>query len=93
MCGRALALVGCGEQALIEEQPHENDADKVDAQSPPGLRITTGAKPMKSGKDIDAECQNMQASPPGIANARAQPGADADGEPEVQSHNAQGHPE
>jgi hypothetical protein len=59
MCGGALALVGCGEQPLTEEQPHQDDADEVDAQSPPGLRVTAGAKPLKGGKDIDAECQNM----------------------------------
>jgi hypothetical protein len=59
MGGSVLALVRPGEQPLIEEQPHENDTDEVDAQSPPGLRVTAGAKPMKGGKDIDAEGQNM----------------------------------
>lgn len=92
MCGSVLALVRPGEQPLAEEQPHQDDADEIDTQSPPGLRVAAGAKPMKGGKDIDAEGQNMQASPPGIANARAQPDADADSEPKVQRHNSQGHP-
>jgi hypothetical protein len=34
----------------------------------------------------------MQAPPPGIANMRAQQGAEADGDPHVQSHNAERHP-
>ena len=59
MGGSALALVRPGEQPLTEERPHQDDTDEVDAQSPPGLRVTTGAKPMKGGKGIDAECQNM----------------------------------
>ena len=66
-----------------EERPNQQAADDVDRQGPPGLRITSGADPMSGGEGIDAQCQDMEAPPPGVANARAQPGADADGDAQV----------
>src|SRR6266851_651417 len=42
--------------------------------------------------EVDAQCQHVQPSPPGVANAWPQPCADANGDPEVQSYYAECHP-
>ena len=81
--GLLLALARGVEQPSTEEQSNHHNADDVDAQCPPGLRITSGADPMSGGEGIDAQRQDMEAPPPGVANARAQPGADADGDAQV----------
>ena len=78
-----LALACGGQQSPAEERPNQHAADDVDRQGPPGLRITSGADPMSGGEGIDAQRQDMEAPPPGVANARAQPGADADGDAQV----------
>ena len=90
--GLLLALARGVEQSPAEEQSNHYDTDKVDAQRPPGLRITAGADTMNGDEDIDAQRQNMQTPPPGVANAGAQPGADADGNAKVQCDDAKSHP-
>src|SRR2546425_8684280 len=92
MRGNVLALACWGEHSSAEERAYQDNADEVDAQSPPGLRITSGADPMNGRERKDAQRQYMQPPPPGIANARAQPGADADGDAQVQRYNPESHP-
>ena len=71
------------EQPPTEERPYQHGADEVDPQGPPGLRITSAADPMNGCEGIDHQRQDMEAPPPGVAEARAQPGADADGDAQV----------
>ena len=87
-----LALPFRGEHPPAEERAYQGNADEVDAQCPPGLRIAAGADPMKSREGKDAERQHMQPSPPTVANALAQQGADADSDPQVQPDNTERHP-
>ena len=54
MCATVLALARRGEQPPIEERSYHYDADEVDTQSPPGLRITAGADPVNGHEGIDA---------------------------------------
>lgn len=57
--GLLLALARGVEQPSTEEQSNHHNADDVDAQCPPGLRITAGANTMNGDKDIDAQSQNV----------------------------------
>src|SRR6266568_5511395 len=82
-----LALACGGQQSPAEKRPNQHAADDVNRQRPPGLRITSGADPMSGGEGINAQRQHMEAPPPSVANARAQPGTDADGDAQVQCHN------
>src|SRR6266852_8959030 len=79
MRGSVLAFASQREHSSAEERAYQDKASEVDAQSPPGLCIAAGPNPMEGRECKDAQCQHMQPSPPGVANARAQPGADADG--------------
>src|SRR5260370_31614525 len=90
--GSVLAPPFRGEHSPAEERAYQDDADEVDAQCPPGLRIAAGADPMKSREGKDAEGQHMQPSPPAVANALAQQGTDADSDAHVQSDDAKRHP-
>jgi len=92
MRGSVLALACCREHSAAEERAYQDEASEVDTQSPPGLCITAGPNPMEGRERKDAKCQHMYPPPPGVANARAQPGADADSDPEVQSYYAECHP-
>ena len=90
MRGNVLALRG--EHSPAEERAYQDDADEVDAQCPPGLCITSGAKPVNRRERKDAQRQHMQTPPPSIANALAQEGTDADSDTEVQADNTERHP-
>ncbi len=92
MCGSLLALARRGQHSPPEERAYQGDADHVDAQRPPGLCITAGANPVNGRERKDAQRQHMQPPPPLVADVWAQPGADADGRPEVQRDDAERHP-
>src|SRR6266849_2507584 len=92
MRGSVLTLACRREHSPAEERAYQDKASEVDAQSPPGLCIAAGPNPMQSRARKAAQRQHMQPSTPGVANAWAQPGADADGDPAVQSYYAECHP-
>ena len=83
MRGSLLALACWREYSPAEERAYQEDADDVDTQPPPGLHVTAGGNPMKGREREDAQCQHVQPPPPGVANERAQPGANANGDPQV----------
>ena len=78
MRGSVLVLTCGREYSPAEERAYQDEASEVDTQSPPGLGITTSPNSMQGRERKDAQCQHMQPPPPGVADARAQPGADAD---------------
>jgi len=92
MRGSALALAFRGKQSPAEQRAYQGDADQVDAQRPPGLCITTGANPVNRRERKDTQRQHMQPPPPFVADVWAQPGADADGDAEVQPDDPERHP-
>src|SRR6266487_3051485 len=92
MHGSVLALACHREHSPAEERAHQDDASEVDAQCPPGLCITTGAKPVNCRKRKNAQGQHVQPAPPLVTDALAQQGADADGNAEVQRDHTERHP-
>ena len=80
------------EHSPAEECAYQDDANEVDAQRPPGLRIAAGADPMNGREGKDAQRQHMQPSPPAVANVLAQQSADADSDTKVQADNTERHP-
>lgn len=89
--GRTLTLVK-GEQPPIEKRSHQDNTDEVDAQPPPGLCVIAGADSMNSCQGIDEQGEDVESAPPGIADVRAQPGTEPDGNAKVQRHNTESHP-
>ncbi len=54
----SLALVK-GKQPPTEERPHKYKTDEVDAEPPPGMRVTAGADRVKGRENIDAQRQDV----------------------------------
>lgn len=67
-----------GEQAAKEEYCHQSNADKVDAERQGGLRVAAGAEAVNGGEGEDKQREDVQLLPECVADARAQPRADAD---------------
>src|SRR5260370_22516176 len=90
--GSLLVLPLRGEYSPAEERAYQGEADQVDTQCPPGLRIAAGAKPVNRRERKDAQRQHVQPPPPLVANALAQQGTDANSNPKVQADNTERHP-
>ena len=87
-----LLFVFGGKDAPPEQWADEGDTGEVDGQAPPGLCVAAGADAVQGCEYVDAERDDVQAPPPFVADVRAQPGADADGDAKVQGDDAEGHP-
>src|SRR5579883_330044 len=98
--------VGCGTtsasgRTLLEnqvyspyqEQAHEDAASAVEVKRPPGLRIAAGEHAMQRRDDVDAERQDVQPSPPDVADVRTKPGADSNRYAKVECNNSERHPD
>ena len=90
--GSLLVLPSRGEYSPAEERAYQDEADQVDTQRPPGLRIAAGAKPVNRRERKNAQRQHVQPPPPLVANALAQQGTDANSDPKVQADNTERHP-
>src|SRR5690242_11530024 len=80
------------EQAHHDKRSDDPDADDIDTERPPAAGIAASADAMDRHQGIEYQRQNVQAPPQLVADDRAQPGADADGETQIETHDAEGHP-
>src|SRR5579875_626783 len=88
-----LLLSGHEEDAAEEEDADEGDAGEVDADSPGSLCVAAGAEAVDGGEGEDEQREHVQFPPQLVADARTQPGADADSDAEVESDDTERHPE